>query len=201
VHKFFALFLHIGLFGPLILGVLDSSFLVLPFGNDILLVVLIARKHEGFAWYVPIAALGSTIGVLLLDLVARKGGEEGLRKMLKPKRFDYFEKKMKKDAGIPIAVACIAPPPFPFTAVIAAASAFQYSRQRELTIVFFARLLRFSLVGVAAIRLGRQILRIVKSGPFYWTMIGFIALCAVASAISVYGWIKRSKLQGAVQQA
>jgi len=33
--------------GPLVLGIADSSFLVLPFGNDVLLTVLIARNH---AW-------------------------------------------------------------------------------------------------------------------------------------------------------
>lgn len=201
MRKFFVILLHLGLFGPLILGVLDSSFLFLPFGNDILLVVLIAGNHRGFARYVPMAAVGSTIGVFLLDLVCRRGGEEGLRKMMKPKRFDYFEKKIKKDAGFAVAVACIAPPPFPFTAVIAAASAFQYSRKRELLIVFFARLLRFSLVGIAAIFLGRDILRIAHSRPFYWSMVGFIALCAIGSAISVYGWVRRGKGQGAIQQA
>ncbi|HLH39002.1 MAG TPA: VTT domain-containing protein [Bryobacteraceae bacterium] len=201
MHRFFAFFLHLGVFGPLILGVLDSSFLFLPFGNDILIVVLIARKHQEYAWYVLLAAAGSTAGVLLLDLVCRKGGEEGLRKMLKPKRYEYFEQKMDKRAGLMIALACIAPPPFPFTPVIAAASAFQYPRKRELLIVFFARLVRFSLVGLAAILLGDEILRIVKSGPFYWAMIGFIVLCAVGSAYSVYGWVKRSKRAPAARPA
>jgi len=201
VRRFFTFFLHLGLFGPLILGILDSSFLFLPFGNDILLVVLIARKHAGYAWYVPMAAAGSTLGVFLLDLVCRKGGEEGLRKMLQPKRYDYLEKKMSTRAGFMIALACIAPPPFPFTPVIAAASAFQYSRKRELLIVFFMRLLRFALVGLAAILFGRAILRIVESGPFYWAMIGFIVLCVAGSAYSVYGWIKRIKPSPAAQRA
>ncbi len=201
MHKFLALLLHIGLFGPLILGVLDSSFLFLPFGNDLLLVILIARRHMGFAWYVPIAAAGSTIGVFLLDLVVREAGEEGLRKMMKPKRFDYLESQIKKDARIPIAVACIAPPPFPFTVVIAAVSAFQYPRKKELTIVFFARLVRFSLVGIAAILLGNDILKIARSTPFYWTMVAFIGMCVVGSIVSVIGWVKRGRAQSAARPA
>ena len=193
--------MHVGVFGPLILGVFDSSFLFLPFGNDILCVVLIARDHHNYFWYVLMAATGSTLGVFLLDLVCRKGGEEGLRKMLKPKRYDYLEKRMDKRAGFMIALACIAPPPFPFTPVIAAASAFQYPRKRELLIVFFMRFIRFALVGLAAILLGHEILDIVRSGPFYWAMIGFIALCAIGSAYSVYGWVKRGKRATAAQQA
>jgi membrane protein YqaA with SNARE-associated domain len=193
VHRFFGFFLHLGAFGPLILGVLDSSFLFLPFGNDLLLVILIARTHKLFALYVPMAAIGSTIGIFLLDLVCRKGGEEGLRKMIKPKRLDYLKKKMSERAGYGVAVACLAPPPFPFTPVIAAASAFQYPRRRLLTIAFVMRMVRFSLVGLAAILLGHDILQIARSTAFNWAMIVFIALCAIGSTISVVGWVKRSK--------
>jgi uncharacterized membrane protein YdjX (TVP38/TMEM64 family) len=155
--------------------------------------VLLARDHRHFWIYVPIAALGSTIGVFLLDLVCRKGGEEGLTKMLKPKRFEYLKKKMEKGAGFAIALACIAPPPFPFTAVIAAASAFEYPRPRLLTIAFLTRLVRFSLIGLAAILLGRQILEIARSRAFFWAMVVFIILCAVGSTISITGWVRRSR--------
>lgn len=193
MHRFLAYFLHLGAFGPLILGILDSSFLFLPFGNDLLLVILIAQNHHLFAPYVPIAALGSTIGVFFLDLVCRKGGEEGLKKMMKPNRFEYFKKKMSQRAGMAVAIACIAPPPFPFTPVIAAASAFQYPKKHLLAIAFTMRLVRFSLIGVAAILLGPDILAIAKSPAFTWAMIGFIALCMVGSTISVAGWIRRSR--------
>src|SRR5215472_18796848 len=119
-------FLHFGAAGLFVLGVADSSFLILPFGNDLLLLTLIARKHSLALEYVPIAAGGSVIGIFLLDLVSRKGGEAGLEKMMSRKRFDYLKKKMGERAAYVITLACLAPPPFPFTAVMAAASAFQY---------------------------------------------------------------------------
>ncbi|MBZ5602413.1 MAG: hypothetical protein LAO79_08910 [Acidobacteriia bacterium] len=192
VRRFFGFFLHLGPAGPLLLGIGDSSFLFLPFGNDLLLVILLARNHKLFPVYVPMAALGSTIGIFLLDLVCRKGGEEGLRKMLHPKRFDSLKKKMAQRAGYAVALACIAPPPFPFTAVIAAASAFEYPRLKLLSIAFFARSVRFSLVGLAAIELGRQILAIARSKEFIWAMYFFIALCVIGSVYSVAGWTRRS---------
>jgi membrane protein YqaA with SNARE-associated domain len=182
-----------GPLGPLLLGTADSSFLFLPFGNDLLLVIMLAQDHHRFWYYVPIAALGSTVGVFLLDLVCRKGGEEGLKKMLNAKRFEYLKKKMEKRAGFAVALACIAPPPFPFTPVIAAASAFAYPRPRLLTIAFIARLVRFVLVGLAAIFLGRQILEIARSRTFFWAMIVVIAGCVVGSVISIAGWIRRSR--------
>ena len=69
---FFTYLFQLGYFGPLVMGVLDSSFLFLPFGNDLLVVGLIARHHQGFILYVLAAATGSMLGVLLLDLIARK---------------------------------------------------------------------------------------------------------------------------------
>jgi hypothetical protein len=39
--------LQLGYFGPVLMGALDSSFLFLPFGNDLLVVTLVARNHHG----------------------------------------------------------------------------------------------------------------------------------------------------------
>ena len=163
VRRLFGFFLHLGPAGPLLLGIADSSFLFLPFGNDLLLVILLARNHQHFWIYVPMAALGSAIGVFLLDMVCRKGGEEGLEKMLKPKRFEYLKQRMAKRAGFAIALACLAPPPFPFTAVIGAASALQYPRWLLVTWVFVGRLVRFGVEGWLAIHYGRGILRVMNS--------------------------------------
>lgn len=200
VRHFLVWLVHLGLFGPLILGIADSSFLFLPFGNDLLLVVLTARNHPHLPFYIVMAAVGSTLGVVLLDAVCRKGGEEGLKKMMKPKRFEYFERKMSQRAGVAIATACLAPPPFPFTLVIASASAFEYPRKRLLTVVFLARSLRFTIVGLLAIHFGRAILRIAKAPLTEWIMLGFIALCIAGSAFQVMQWIKRSRKTPAAEK-
>ena len=184
--------LHLGVFGPLLLGIADSSFLFLPFGNDLLVVILTARDHGHLPLYIVTAAIGSTLGVALLDVVCRKGGEEGLKKMMKPRRLEYFKRRMSKQAGVAIGVACLAPPPFPFTLVIASASAFAYPRQRLLGLVFVARTVRFTIIGLLAIQFGRQILRIAREPLTTWIMVGFIVLCIVGSAFQVMQWVRRS---------
>ena len=94
------------------MGVLDSSsFLFLPFGNDLLLVVLVVRHHAYLPLYVLAASLGSATGVLLLDLVCRRGGEEGLKKMMSGKRINYLKKKMSQRAAAPLIVACLGATP------------------------------------------------------------------------------------------
>lgn len=193
MRHFFALFLGLGVLGLFILSVADSSFLFLPVGNDLLVVYLIARRQQEFLLCVAAAAVGSCVGVLLLDLVCRKGGEEGLERLMSRKRFDYLKCKMEKSAALPIAIACLSPPPFPFTAFIAAASAFQYPRHRLLLVVLASRAARFSLVGLAALRWGPGILRITRTKEFEWFMIVFIAMCVIGSVVSVMGWIRRSR--------
>ena len=192
-RQLFVFLVHLGAFGPLLLGILDSSFLFLPFGNDFLLVVLTSRDREHLPLYVLTASIGSTLGVFLLDLVCRKGGQEGLNRMMRPKRFEYLKRKMAKRSALILVVACLAPPPFPFTLVVAAASAFQYARVRLLTIIFLARALRFTLLGLLALWLGRHIIRIINSEEFTWYMAGFILLCTVGSAIQVFRWIQRTR--------
>jgi membrane protein YqaA with SNARE-associated domain len=192
VRHLFAWLLKLGIFGPLILGIADSSFLFLPFGNDLLVVILVARNHSQLPFLILTAAIGSTIGVFLLDAVCRKGGEEGLKRMMKPRRLEYFKRRMTNQAAIAIATACLAPPPFPFTIVIASASAFAYPRRRLLGLVFVARAIRFTIVGLLAIRFGSNILRIARAPETTWVMLGFITLCILGSAYQVMQWIRRS---------
>ncbi len=195
IRHLLTFFLQFGVFGLLLLSVADDSFLFLPIGSDLLTVILVARHHNQLPEYVLAAAAGSTMGVFLLDLVCRKGGEAGLKRMVKPKLLAYLKEKMEKHAAAALIVSCLAPPPFPFGASIAAASAFQYPRPRLLMLVFFARAARYSLVGWAAIYYGRRILRIANSTEFIWIMGGFIAVCLIGSIISVIHWVRLSRSQ------
>jgi len=98
--------------------------------------------------------------------VCGEGGEAGLEKMVKKQRLDRLKKQIDKRAAYAVALACIAPPPFPFTAVIGAAGALQYPRRKLFSIAFAARLVWFPIVSALAVEFGRQILAIVKSNAF-----------------------------------
>ena len=190
IRHLLAFFLQYGVFGLILLAVADDSFLFLPIGSDLLTVGLVARNHAGLALYALAAAAGSTIGVFLLDLVCRNLGEAGLKRVVKPKLLDSLKRQMQQRAAAVLIVSCLAPPPFPFGAAIAAASALQYPRPRLLIIVFLARLARFALVGWSAIYFGRRILRIANSTEFLWFMAVFIAFCLIGSVLSILRWIR-----------
>lgn len=93
-----------GYFGPLVMGILDSSFLILPFGNDLLVVGLVAQNHAGAGWVIISAACGSTLGALLLALVARKLGEKGITRFTGKRRYKKLKNHMMGHGGIAIAI-------------------------------------------------------------------------------------------------
>jgi len=186
----FGFLFRIGYLGPLVMGVLDSSFLILPFGNDLMVVGLVAQHPQGAPWYVLSAATGSSLGVLVLALVSRRLGAQGLRKIAGARRYEKLCGRIGNHAGPAVAIGAIAPPPFPFTTVIAVVAALHYPLWRTLTINFLGRLARFTLLAVLAVRWGESVLAIAKSTPFAWAMGVFIAACAALSGLSIWKWLR-----------
>lgn len=191
IQPFLSLMLHLGYLGPFFMGVLDSSFLVLPFGNDLVVVLLVARHHQAAIWYILAAACGSTAGALLLALVSRKLGEEGITRWAGRNRYERLKRHMGRHGGLAVAIGGLAPPPFPFTTVIAGAAALSYPLSRLLLINFLARAARFTLLSLLAFQFGRQVLQTANSAAFKWTMIVFTALCVIASVFSIIHWLRK----------
>lgn len=175
------------------LGTADSSFLFLPIGNDLLIVALVARHHQNFWLYVLSGACGSTLGVFFLDLVARAIGETGVQNMTGKRRFEYLKKKAGQKAALLIALACLAPPPFPFTMLVATTSALGYARKKILAVVAVCRTIRFLILSLLAIKYGRSILRIINTPAFKWTVGIFGVLCLVISGFTIAKWVKTSR--------
>jgi len=190
IRHLLAFFLQLGSFGILLVSIADDSFLFLPIGSDLLTVILVARYHTWLPLYVLAGAAGSAIGVFILDLVCRNGGDAMLKRLVKPRLLDYLRQRMEKHAAMVVVVTRLAPPPFPFGAAIAVASALQYPRARLLSVVFAARTVRYSLIGWSAIYFGRRIIRMADSTEFEWFMAGFIAFCVIGSVASIIQWVR-----------
>lgn len=191
----FALVMKFGGIGLLVLGILDSSFLIAPWGNDLLVVAMTARhpKVSLMLYYAAMSTVGSVLGCLLIDRTLRPLGAKGLEKHLSKRRLDRIQKKVGQNAAMALTIASLAPPPFPFTAFVMAAAALQYSRTRLLIITGVTRMIRFTLVGVLALRFGERILKWGANPVAQGIMVGLIVVSIVGSIVSVYGWIKRSK--------
>jgi membrane protein YqaA with SNARE-associated domain len=186
-------FFRLGIFGLFLLSALDSSFLVLPFGNDLLLIALVSAGRSSLRWiaYVIASALGSLVGVFVVDVLMRKAGEKGLERFLSPRKIEKFKSKIENKAGISVFIATLLPPPFPFTPVIMTASALQCSRRTMFLAVFVGRLFRFAIEALLALYFGRKLIRFLRSDVVTYTVYGLMALGAVLSTLSVITWLRR----------
>ena len=185
--------LRLGMPGLFVMSALDSSFLVLPFGNDLLLIALVSSNRESLMWiaYVLVSAVGSVLGVFVIDLLMRKAGEKGLERFVSERKVERWKKKLENKLGITVFVATLLPPPFPFTPVIMTASALQCSRQKLLGAVFVGRLIRFAVEAILALYFGRQLIAYINSDVVTYFVYGLIAVAVILSTLSLLRWLRR----------
>ena len=186
-------FLRLGIFGLFLMSALDSSFLVLPFGNDLLLIALVSSNRDSLIWiaYVIVSAIGSVVGVFFVDLIMRKAGETGLERFVSRKRIDKLKAKLENKAGITVFIATLIPPPFPFTPAVMTASALQSPRGQLLIAVFLGRLVRFGIEAVLALYFGRQLIAFMNSDAVTYIVYALIGIAVILSTLSLLRWLKR----------
>ena len=186
----FAFFRRMGALGLFLLGICDSSFLFLPFGNDLLLIAMVSRRMNSWHWviYTLSAALGSVVGVRLVDLVMRKAGKEGLEKFVGAKRLESLQEKIESHSVWTVFLATLLPPPFTFTAAIAAASALQMTRREMLTAVLAGRLVRYTVESLLALYFGRRLIRYLRSDYVEYFVYGMVAMAVIGTFLSVRKW-------------
>jgi membrane protein YqaA with SNARE-associated domain len=191
-HSISSMVFRLGGPGLLLVGIIDSSFLTAPLANDLLIIAQTARHPQRMFYYAFMAALGSTIGCLSVDVISRKA-EQRAKRSFPSGRWKFVESHFQKNAAWTVILASLMPPPFPFTPFVAAAAATGYPRKKLLGFVGMARLVRFTAEGVLAIAYGKHILSIAKSPAVQYIVIALIVIAMAGSAISIFTWIRQSK--------
>lgn len=188
-----AFFLSLGGIGLLLLGMLDSSILFLPLGNDLLVVALSAQHHDRVPYYVLLAAIGSTLGTLFTWWLSRRGGKEGLEHSISPRRIAYIERKVNQNGSAALAIASLMPPPFPFTPFVMVAGALNYSVRKLLLVVGLSRAARFAILAGLAMWFGKRILNMASQPAVQIAVLSLVAVSIAGSAYSIWRWVKRSR--------
>ena len=187
-------FIRLGIFGLFLMSALDSSFLVLPFGNDLLLIALVSSNRDSAMWiaYVLVSAIGSVIGVFVIDMLMRKAGEKGLERFVSEKKIKKLKSKMENKSEVTVFLATLMPPPFPFTPAVMTASALQTPRKKLLIAVFVGRLLRFGVEAVLALYFGRQLIAWINSDVLAYFVYALVGIAIVLSTLSLIKWFKKN---------
>ena len=180
----------LGVGGPFLLEVLDSSFFYVPLANELLLFALIHGDGSSPKWmwilYALSGAAGTVAGVALLDLVMRRVGAGGVERLVGKKRFGKLKGELEEHTGWVVFVASALPPPFPFRFTMMTASALQCERGTMLVSVFAGRTLRFAAEALLILYFGRRFLDFMNSDIFNYVVYGLTLAAVAGSAFTIF---------------
>jgi membrane protein YqaA with SNARE-associated domain len=181
--SFFRFFLS--WWGAFILAALDSSLVFfVPVANDALVVYLSARNPKLFWLYPLMTVAGSTTGAAFTYWLGARLGDDGLQRFIPKARLDRLRARLKDSGAVAMALPAMLPPPFPLTAFVLTCGALKVSKARFFGVFAGSRLVRFGIEGYFARRYGTRVLRILKSPPVYWGVVGFAVIALVGTVIS-----------------
>lgn len=170
--------------GLVAIGILDASVVFyLPLGVDFVAIIMTARKPEWFWLYAILATIGSTLGSAGTYWVGKKIGEKGLARFVKERQVQRMKARLDRGAFVVAALGAI-PPPFPFTAFVLGAGAFELRLWAFFLWLALARLLRFVCETALAAHYGSRIIRWMKTPMFETIVGGFIVLVVIGTIVS-----------------
>jgi membrane protein DedA with SNARE-associated domain len=190
----YAFVMRLGGVGVLLLAIGDSSFLSIPEGNDILIVIIsTGSSWSHMAYYVSMTIVGSVIGCLLLYSVGRKGGSPLLRRKFSQERIERAERLFERYGVLTVVIPSILPPPMPFKVFVLSAGVFRLRASEFLMAVLVGRTIRYSMWGILAVLYGNSVKRYMQQNLSFVGIVLFAGFVLVAGAI-VFCYVRRMRL-------
>jgi membrane protein YqaA with SNARE-associated domain len=143
----------LGAFGVFAVAVLDATFVPMPGGVDAVTLFLSHQTPSHWWLYAAAAAVGSTVGCVVLYRVSRRAGRRALARFSERKQKRVKELIERYDV-LAVLVASLLPPPFPFKLFVVSAGVFRFPLVRFAAAILFGRALRFATEGYLAARYG-----------------------------------------------
>jgi membrane protein DedA with SNARE-associated domain len=189
----FAVISSFGGLGVMLIAIGDSSFLSMPEGNDLLIVVLSTGKSWGnMAYYVSMTTIGSVIGCMLLYLVGRKGGSPLMRRRFAAHKIARAEKLVEKYGIWSVMIPSILPPPLPFKIFVLSAGVFRMNALAFVSAVVIGRTARYSMWGVLAVLYGNTVKHYMQDNLEEVGIVLCIGFVLVLGLLAAY-WLYRGR--------
>ncbi len=159
----------LGLFGVLLVSIVDSSFVPLPLpGVTDIMVILFAAEHANVWLLVGAATLGSALGGLFSYQVGQSGGLAFIEKRTPPRVFKRVTGWMEHHAVLAVSVPALLPPPMPLSPFVLAAGALKMSRKKFMWAFTLSRLVRHGLAAWLGVHYGKTVLVIWNKFILRW---------------------------------
>jgi len=145
----------LGVFGILIVAVIDSSTIPMPL--DPMVVEYVVRDHSRFLIFCFTAAVGAAVGSLLPYYLGRAGGELFLLKRINRERYEQLRDRFEKQEFLAIMIPAMMPPPFPVKVFELAAGVFEMKPLWFFCGILLGKFIRFFVVSLVIMIYGPAI--------------------------------------------
>jgi membrane protein YqaA with SNARE-associated domain len=164
-----------GLPGLLAISFLDSAAVPIIGGPDAAVLLLAWQRPMQAILIIFAAAIGSTVGSMVLYRVSRAGGELALTRFGADK-IARVKQKLDQNAFAAVMAAMAAPPPFPTKLVIVAAGAFRIRLLSFVNGVLVGRLVRYSVLAYLGARFGDHAADVIRD---HYPLLAFLLLASL----------------------
>jgi membrane protein YqaA with SNARE-associated domain len=177
--------LTLGAPGLFLVTLLDSSVLSLPQVPDLLLIWMVSRQPSMWLVYALMATAGSVAGCTAMYLLARKGGERVLRRMVSAQRMERGRATFQKWGLLAVLVPSILPPPAPFKVFVLLAGVVQIPLWQFVTAITLGRGARYTGEALLARWYGQQAITFLDQNlkPISLGLAALLVLGAIAYAV------------------
>jgi membrane protein YqaA with SNARE-associated domain len=189
--------LTLGAPGLFLVTLLDSSVLSLPQVPDLLLIWMTSRQPSMWLVYALMATAGSVAGCTAMYLLARKGGERVLRRMVSEQRMERGRQTFQKWGLLAVLVPSILPPPAPFKVFVLLAGVVQIPLWQFVAAIALGRGLRYTGEALLARWYGQQAITFLDQN-LRPVSLGLAALLVVGAIVYVVVRQRRTQPAGAV---
>jgi membrane protein DedA with SNARE-associated domain len=177
---------HWGGPGLIGLGIIDSSFLPIPGGMDLVTAVLAAGNHTLWWYYALMSTVGSVVGGYFTYRISKEGGKEALEQRIPKDKIERVDQYFERLGFGTVFVAAIMPPPFPTVPFLAGAGALNYPAKQFIIALASARAVRFTVLAYLASIYGRRVLSLLKDAHLSLPVILSILGALVGIGVAVY---------------
>jgi len=165
--------IFLGIPGLFLIALLDSAAVPMAGGPDAA-VMLLSWRNPDLLWVIAAAAaVGSTLGCIVLYRIGRAGGEMALARFSEARR-SWVREKLDRNAFWAVFAAVMIPPPFPTKPLILASGVFRMRLDRFLIGVLSGRLIRYGMEAYLGAHFGQHAAAVLKArSPMI--LLGFVA--------------------------
>jgi membrane protein YqaA with SNARE-associated domain len=168
----------------------------LPLAVDIG-IVLLASRPDGLFWIYPFAAAsGFVCGAAVTYYIGQRLGEAGLRRLIRKDRLAAIQRRVQGKGAVALAVLCLIPPPFPFTACILAAGALRVRLWLFLTSLGLSRLLQYQTEAVLAHYYGKNMIAWFESDTLEYAGALLFGAAIIGTGISAIQFVRKTRTRG-----